>query len=266
MPISWSPSSVPPSGAASALAPPSWTSAIWPASITAASAACRRALERLRLAGAGHLLEAAVGPSRMRRAAADGADAVDRRLHHDLQQPDAVEAGRERLADAPDRLLQPRALALELLQPRLELARHRVELLAQRGELVVALGGNGDREVAAAEPPRGLQQALDLGLQPPGDRDREDEGERPGSRGTTVGRQTNALGRRGRRCRRGRASAALTSTGAADRGGLERRRRGSRSPRDLAPARVGQLGRERPGCVVASRAAVAGSRSRPRRR
>ena len=112
-----------------------------------------------------------------RGAAGRGADAVDRGLHDDLQQADAVEAGGERLADAADRLLQALALALELLQARLELARHRVELLAEGGELVVAVGGHGDREVAAAEALGGHQQALDLRLQAPRDGDREDEGE-----------------------------------------------------------------------------------------
>ena len=118
----------------------------------------QRAPEGLRLARARDLLQAVLGVAH-RRAAGRGADAVDRGLHHDLQQPDAVEAGGERLADAADRLLQPRALALELLQAGLELARHRVELLAERGELVVALGRHGDREVAArraaGRPPAG---------------------------------------------------------------------------------------------------------------
>ena len=136
----------------------------------------QRAPERLRLAGAGDLLEAVLGVAH-RGAAGRGADAVDGGLHDDLQQPDAVEAGGERLADAADRLLEPRALALELLQAGLELARHRVELLAERGELVVALGRHGDREVAGAEPLGGHQQALDLRLEAPRHGDREDEGE-----------------------------------------------------------------------------------------
>ena len=69
-----------------------------------------------------------------------GADAVDRGPDHDLQQALAVEVGGEGLADAAHRVLQARALLVELLQALLELARHLVELLAQRRELVVALG------------------------------------------------------------------------------------------------------------------------------
>ena len=104
---------------------------------------------------------------------AGGLDAVDRGLHDDLEQPDAVEALGERLADAADRLGQARPLALELLQPRRELLGHRVELLAERGELVVALGRDALGEVAAADRPRGHEQALDLGLQRARDGDRE---------------------------------------------------------------------------------------------
>ena len=48
--------------------------------------------------------------------AALGADAVDRGLDDDAEQRVAVEALAERLADPPDRLLQPRALELQLLQ------------------------------------------------------------------------------------------------------------------------------------------------------
>ena len=105
-----------------------------------------------------------------------GADAVDRGLHDDLEHGVAVEALGERLADAPDRLAQARALELELLEPLLELARHRVELRAERGELVVALGRDLDREVAAGHAPRRVEQALDLRLQRARDGDREREG------------------------------------------------------------------------------------------
>ena len=94
-----------------------------------------------------------------------GADAVDRRLDDDPEQRVAVQALAERLADAADRLLQPRALELELLQARLELARHRVELVAERGELVLALRRDLDREVALADVARRRQQAADLRLQ-----------------------------------------------------------------------------------------------------
>ena len=77
-------------------------------------------------------------------------DAVDGRLDHDLEQALAIEVGGEGLADAAHRVLQARALLVELLQALLQLARHLVELLAQRGELVVALGRDLDREVARA--------------------------------------------------------------------------------------------------------------------
>ena len=115
------------------------------------------------------------GPVAQRGAAGVGADAVDRGLDDDLEHRVAVEALGERLADAPDRLAQPRALELELLEPLLELARHRVELGAERGELVVALGRDLDPEVAAGHAPGGVEQALDLGLQRARDRDRERE-------------------------------------------------------------------------------------------
>ena len=51
----------------------------------------------------------------------------------------AVEPGGERVADAPDRLLELPALALDLLDLGLELRRHAVELASELGELVVAL-------------------------------------------------------------------------------------------------------------------------------
>ena len=93
-----------------------------------------------------------------RDAARSRADAVDRRLHDDAEQRVAVQALAERLADPADGLLQPRALALELVHARLELARHRVELRAERGELVVALRRDLDAEVALAEPLRGVSR------------------------------------------------------------------------------------------------------------
>ena len=109
-------------------------------------------------------------------AAALGADAVDRGLHDDAQQRVAVEALAERLADALDRLLQARALELELLQAGLELAGHAVELAPERGELVVALGGDLDGEVARAERAGGREQAVDLRLQRARGGEREGEG------------------------------------------------------------------------------------------
>ena len=81
-----------------------------------------------------------------------GADAVDRGLDDDLQQALAIEVGGEGLADAAHRVLQARALLVELLQALLELARHLVELLAQRRELVVARVGTSI--VKSPEPSR----------------------------------------------------------------------------------------------------------------
>ena len=170
------------SGAASALAPPIWISATSPASSTAASAACSARLVGLGLAGAGDLVQRRLGAagasSRARSSAPTPSTAVCTTISSSA---DAVEALRERLADAADRLLQARALALELLQPRLELARHRVELLAERGELVVALGRAPRREVAAPSALRGVEQALDL---------------RPAASATTVSANANASTRK----------------------------------------------------------------------
>ena len=164
------------SGCESANEPPSSVSTTSSASSAAASVARDDVAEAIDVALAGDLLEAP-GRSRAQRGAAGvGADAVDRRLHDDLEHGVAVEALGERLADAADRLAQARALELQLLEPLLELSRHRVELGAERGELVVALGRDLDREVAAGHPPCRVQQALDLRLQRARDRDREREG------------------------------------------------------------------------------------------
>jgi hypothetical protein len=88
-----------------------------------------------------------------------GVAGLDGRLEGQLQQRLAVEPRGERLADAPDRLPHPRALLLELVEAPRQLARHVVELLAQQRELVAP--GDRDRrgEVAAAEPPGGLQES-----------------------------------------------------------------------------------------------------------
>jgi hypothetical protein len=50
------------------------------------------------------------------------------------------------------------ALALELVEAVLQLTRHRVELLAEGGELVVADRLHGRGEVAAAQPPGGVEE------------------------------------------------------------------------------------------------------------
>src|SRR5262249_50802199 len=99
------------------------------------------------------------------RAPARASDTVDGGLHDDLEHALAVEAARERLADAADRFLESSALPSELLQAGLELSGHAVELAPERGELVVAVGRDLDAEVAPSEPLRGDEQALDLGLE-----------------------------------------------------------------------------------------------------
>jgi hypothetical protein len=133
----------------------------------------------LDVAGHRDLAQAAARPLAHGRAPAARRDAVDRGLHDDAQQGVAVQALGEGLADAPDRLLQALALELELIQARLQLARHRVELAAELGELIVALRGHLDGEVAHPKGTRGLEQALDLGVQRPrhGQRKRECEDE-----------------------------------------------------------------------------------------
>jgi hypothetical protein len=49
---------------------------------------------------------------------------------------------RERLADPPDRLAKPRAIAVQLAETSLELPQHLAELCSERRELVVAPGGD----------------------------------------------------------------------------------------------------------------------------
>ena len=137
----------------------------------------QRAPERLGLAAARDLLQPVVGPAH-RRAAGRGVDALDRRLHDDLQHAHAVQPRGDRLADAADRLLQPLALELQLVEALRQLRGHLVELLPERGELVVALRRHLHREVARAEPLGGHEQPLDLRLQAARDRDREHERER----------------------------------------------------------------------------------------
>ena len=164
------------SGCESAKASATSVSTVVPASSAAASAARDGVAIAVHVALPGDLLEAPVGLRAQRRAPGVGADAVDRRLHRDLEQGAALERLAERLADALDRLAQPLALELELLEPALELARHLVELDAERGELVAALGRHLDAEVALGHLPRGLQQPLDLRLQRARDGEREREG------------------------------------------------------------------------------------------
>ena len=119
-------------------------SATSPASITAASAACSA---RWWAFGSPVWATSSIGASAFLRIVARPLEAPTPSTavwDHDLEHADAVEASRERLTDAPDRLLQPAAFPAQVVEPRLELARHRIELLAERGELVVALGGDGD--------------------------------------------------------------------------------------------------------------------------
>jgi hypothetical protein len=110
------------------------------------------------------------------RLAAARVERVHGGAHDDLEQRVAVEVRGERLADAAHRLLHAHTLLGQLRQALLELARHLVELLAQRRELVMAGGRDLRGEVAAPEPARRLQKAIDLALQ----RARDDHGEREG--------------------------------------------------------------------------------------
>src|SRR3954469_1612104 len=80
----------------------------------------QRALEAHEPPGARDGLEPAPLPAQ-RRAAAVGVDPVESRAQRDLKQALAVEARRERLADAPQRVLQARALLAQVGQARLEL-------------------------------------------------------------------------------------------------------------------------------------------------
>ena len=116
----------------------------------------QRAVEGLRVAAAGDLLHRRVGAPAHRRAPAGGADAVDRRLHDDLEHADAVQAARERLAHAADRLLQAPALALRRSSSRASSWRA-IELnsLPSAANSSLPSAGTLDAEVAAAEALRG---------------------------------------------------------------------------------------------------------------
>ena len=133
-------------------------------------------LEAVGVADGGDLLEPRAGARPYRRPAGLRSDAVDRGLDDDVQQALAIEVGGEGLADAPHRVLQARALLVELLQALGELARHLVELLAERGELVMAGRRHLGREVARTQAARGLEERLDLALQ----RARHEQGEGEG--------------------------------------------------------------------------------------
>ena len=115
-------------------------------------------------------------------AAGVGVAGLDRGPHGQVDHPLAVEAGAERLADPPDRVLELAPLALDLVDVGLELLGHRVELLAERGELVVALDRDALAEVAAPEPARGLEEAVDLALERAHDEDRRSERRARGTR------------------------------------------------------------------------------------
>src|SRR5918998_634659 len=82
--------------------------------------------------------------------------------HREGDDPVAVEAGREGVADAADRGLELLTLALDLLDLGLELRRHAVELVPELGELVAAAHGDRVCEVAAREAARGVEEGADL--------------------------------------------------------------------------------------------------------
>ena len=142
----------------------------------------------------------------------------------------------ERLADAAHRLLQARALLVELLEALLELARHLVELLAERGELVVALGRDLGAEVARAEAPRGLEEGLRSGAAA--------SARRAARRRSRAGRSRAGSRRASRRLR----CTALDSTALGRRGSRRgRARRGSRAPRTTPRCRCRRRPRPRRG-------------------
>src|SRR5439155_23946888 len=95
--------------------------------------------------------------------------------HRQVDESLTVEPGRERVAHAPDRVLELAALALDLLDLALELARHLVELAAELRELVVAVDRHGLAEVAPSEAPGRLQELIDLTLKRADDEHGQDE-------------------------------------------------------------------------------------------
>lgn len=113
----------------------------------------------------------------------------NRQLHHALP----VEAGRKGVANTANRVLQLRALALDLLDLPGQLVGHAVELLAELGELVAAVGGHRMREVAAGHPPGCHQEGLDLRVERPadeggeGERQEEEEHEHAQDQAAVVG-------------------------------------------------------------------------------
>ena len=108
------------------------------------------------------------------------AGGFDGRLHDHVQELLHVVAGRERLAEARDRVAEPAALAFELGEPGLELVRHVVERSTEERELVAAADGDALGEPPACDPVRclgeGPQRADDRAALEVGDE--RDEGER----------------------------------------------------------------------------------------
>ena len=82
------------------------------------------------------------------------------------------------MADAADRLPEPYPFPGELVEPARQLARHAVELRPERRELVVAFDPDRRGEVAAPEPPRGLEKTAQPALECARGKQRESERER----------------------------------------------------------------------------------------
>ena len=107
-----------------------------------------------------------LGPTQARQGdqAVLGAAGGYRGLGNDLQQPVAVEARGERLADASHRTVDLHLLASQLIHLRDQPVAHLVELGGKPGHLVVFVAAHRDllAEVAAADPLRRLEHRLDL--------------------------------------------------------------------------------------------------------
>ena len=200
---------------------------------------CDRLLGAVEVSHARGFQQRAVGGAD-RDAPAVGLDRVDDRLRADLQQRGAVEVGGERRADALDRLAQAAALLVELAHALLELARHLVELAAELRELVPPLDGDRRREVAAADPLGGRQEALELAVQLTRDRERAGEREQQeereqGERDPAAARGGGGGGARvGEERDRGLAAAEV---------GRAEHRDGVVGPAELDRAAVGKVGR-----------------------
>ena len=162
-------------------APPIWISATSPASSAAASAACSAravgARRRPRAATSSSGAPAArCASSRGRTSAPTPSTAVCTTISSSA---DAVEALGERLADAADRLAAgARARAASSSSRASSWRAIELNSLPSAANSSLPSVGHLDREVAAAERARGVEQALDLGLQRARDGEREREARR----------------------------------------------------------------------------------------